>query len=101
MEPKEYINLLKKLKNRYKGIKLIAIIGSAARGEMRETSDIDILYQIDDTFLYEVDPLEFFTYLYEIKSDIEKELGKEVDLIDVSTLNSIAKKYMLKDKIDV
>ncbi len=101
MEPKEYIKLLKKLKNRYKGIKLIAIVGSAARGEMREKSDIDILYQIDDAFLYEVDPLEFFTYLNEIKSDIEKELGKEVDLIDVSTLNSIAKKYMLKDKIDV
>jgi len=101
MESKEYIMLLKKLKNKYKGIELIGIVGSYARGEATKRSDMDILYQIDDAFLYEVDPLQFFTYLYEIKSDIEKELGKKVDLIDVSTLNSIAKKYMLKDKIDV
>ena len=101
MESKEYIMLLKKLKNKYKGIELIGIVGSYARGEATKRSDMDILYQIDDAFLYEVDPLQFFTYLYEIKSDIEKELGKKIDLIDVSTLNSIAKKYMLKDKIDV
>ncbi len=35
-------------------------------------------------------------YIYKIKN-----LKRKVDLIDVTTLNSIAKKYMLKNKIDV
>jgi len=96
-----FINKIKKLKNRYNGIKIVGIVGSTARGEATKESDIDILYRIDETFLYEVDPLQFFTYLNDVKLSIEKELGKKVDLIDVTTLNSIAKKYMLKDKIDV
>jgi predicted nucleotidyltransferase len=101
MDAYEYRRLIKKIKNKYKGIELTAIVGSLARGEATEKSDIDILYKIDDAFLYEVDPLLFFTYLNEIKNDIARELGKKVDLIDVTTLNSVAKKYMLKDKIDV
>jgi len=96
-----YIEKIKKIKNKYKGIELTGIVGSYARGTESEKSDIDILYKIEDTFLYEVDPLQFFTYLNEIKKDLQKELGKNVDLIDITTLNSIAKKYMLKDKIDV
>jgi len=46
------------------------------------------LYKTEDTCLYEADLFQ-------------KELGKNVDLTDVTTLNSFAKKYMLQDKIDV
>ena len=98
-ENSEYIKKIKQLKNKFEGIKIIGIVGSFARGE--NFNDIDLLYEVDKHFLNEVDPFYFFTYLTNIKEELKRYLGVEVDLIDITTLNSIGKKYMLKDFINV
>ena len=96
---KEIYQKIKNIKNKFEGIEIVGIVGSFTRSE--NYNDIDLLYKIDKNFLKEIDPFYFFTYLENIKREIEKELNINVDLIDVSTLNNIAKKYMMKDLLDV
>jgi len=92
---------LKEFKNKYKNILEIKyIVGSFARGDFNENSDIDIIYSLKPEFLLKEDVFKIFNILEEIKKDLEKTLNKKVDLIDEASLNSIAKKYM-KDKIYV
>ena len=92
---------LKKVKNKYKDILEIKyIVGSFARGDFNENSDIDIVYSLKSEFFLKEDVFKIFNILEEIKKDLEKTLNKKVDLIDEASLNSIAKKYM-KDKIYV
>ncbi|HII59972.1 TPA: nucleotidyltransferase family protein [Methanocaldococcus jannaschii] len=67
----------KELKENYK-VKSIAIFGSYARGEQKETSDIDIMVEFYET----PDYLKFF----ELEDYLENILNIKVDLI---TKNSI------------
>ena len=74
----------KELKERYK-VKSIAIFGSYARGEQKETSDIDILIDY-----YE--PISLLK-LIELENYLSDLLGVKVDLI---TKNSIHNPYVKK-----
>jgi predicted nucleotidyltransferase len=74
----------KELKERYK-VKSIAIFGSYARGEQKETSDIDILIDY-----YE--PISLLK-LIELENYLSDLLGIKVDLI---TKNSIHNPYVKK-----
>jgi hypothetical protein len=68
-------------------VKRAAVFGSFARGEAKTKSDVDILieYKSDDKSLFD---------LVDLKADLEKSLGRKVDLI---TYNSIY--WRLKEKI--
>ncbi|MCL1882803.1 MAG: nucleotidyltransferase family protein [Defluviitaleaceae bacterium] len=61
-------------------VKRAAFFGSAARGDMREQSDIDVLVE----FLPNTRGLEFFG----LHVDLEETLGRSVDLI---TWNALSK----------
>ena len=74
----------KELKEKYK-VKSIAIFGSYARGEQKETSDIDILIDY-----YE--PISLLK-LIELENYLSDLLGIKVDLI---TRNSIHNPYVKK-----
>ncbi|NPA62107.1 MAG: nucleotidyltransferase family protein, partial [Methanococci archaeon] len=74
----------KELKEKYK-VKSIAIFGSYARGEQKETSDIDILIDY-----YE--PISLLK-LIELENYLSDLLGIKVDLI---TKNSIHNPYVKK-----
>ena len=74
----------KELKEKYK-VKSIAIFGSYARGEQKETSDIDILIDY-----YE--PISLLK-LIELENYFSDLLGVKVDLI---TKNSIHNPYVKK-----
>jgi predicted nucleotidyltransferase len=74
----------KELKEKYK-VKSIAIFGSYARGEQKETSDIDILIDY-----YE--PISLLK-LIELENYLSDLLGVKVDLI---TKNSIHNPYVKK-----
>lgn len=92
-----------KLKLQNEGFELIGVFGSFARDEQTPTSDIDILYQINDTKSY----LEKYTgwdsilHILEVKDLLKRELHREVDFVDKSTLNSISNKYIQKDLVYV
>ena len=55
------------------GVKYGGVFGSAARGEMRPDSDIDILVKF-------AGPATFASYLG-LEESISRELGKDVDLV--------------------
>ena len=95
------LEILNSFKNKYKNILEIKyIVGSFARGDFNQNSDIDIIYSLNPDFLENRDVFEIFNILAEIKEELQKKLKRKIDLIDESSLNNIAKKYM-KDKIYV
>ncbi|WP_423792285.1 nucleotidyltransferase family protein [Methanocaldococcus indicus] len=76
------------LKERYK-VKSIAIFGSYARGEQKETSDIDILVEFYET----PDLIEFV----DLKYYLEDILGLKVDLVTKNALHPMIKDEILKE----
>jgi predicted nucleotidyltransferase len=64
-------------------VKRAAFFGSAARGDIKDTSDIDILVE----FLPDTRGILFFGLL----SDLEKALDRQVDLITFDALYTEAK----------
>ena len=78
----------KELKEKYK-VKSIAIFGSYARGEQKETSDIDILVEFYKT----PDLIEFV----DLKYYLEDILGIKVDLVTKNALHPMIREEVLKD----
>ena len=54
------------------GIKRLGLFGSAARGEMKEDSDIDVVVELNEPDLF---------VLADIKTDLEEQLGTRVDIV--------------------
>lgn len=98
----EIIVKIKELKPVYEkdGIILLGLFGSYARGEEKEDSDIDILYDIDlRTFLSKYPGFRAFSRLTDMKEELKNIFHKSVDIADKSTLNTDTKQYILKDLI--
>lgn len=75
------------------GIQKAAICGSFARGEESEDSDIDILVEISED-------LSLFDFVG-LKLEIEKIVGREVDLIEYDTIKSAIKESLLEEEIAI
>ena len=70
-----------------------AIFGSAARGEMSDDSDIDIIIDLPKgSSLFD---------LIDVQSELEKELNNEVDLITYNGMNKYVEPYILKDQVSI
>ena len=82
----------KELKEKYK-VKTIGIFGSYARGEQKETSDIDILVEF-----YETPSLLDFIGLEQYLSDL---LNTKVDLVSSKSLHTLIKDYIMEDVVYV
>jgi len=54
------------------GIRRLGLFGSAARGEMHEDSDIDVVVELKEPDLL---------ILADIKTDLEEQLGMRVDIV--------------------
>lgn len=94
----EKLNFLKpKLKE--EGISLIGIFGSYSRGDYTSSSDVDILYKIDDIKEFYLKNRGFtsFSKLTQLKELIQNELNKDVDFVDIDSLNSIGKEFIIKE----
>ncbi|GIW46163.1 MAG: nucleotidyltransferase [Deltaproteobacteria bacterium] len=90
---------IKKILERHKdeirkkyGVVIKGVFGSVARGEEKETSDVDILIEIERPI-----GLKFF----ELWDEIEKLLGCEVDLVREKLLRQEIKDEILKEMIKV
>ena len=83
---KSIIGILKKHK-----IKKASIFGSFAKGTNKKNSDLDILVDFRGTLL------EFIA----LKNEIEKKLGKKIDLVTYKSLHPLLKKEILLTKKDI
>ncbi|WP_163329310.1 nucleotidyltransferase family protein [Desulfurobacterium thermolithotrophum] len=80
------------LENKY-GVSKLGVFGSVARGEIKETSDVDVVIEIRNA-----DPF----ILLDIKEELTKLLGCKVDLIRLrKNMNRFLKKRIEKEAIYV
>lgn len=80
------------IKAKYK-VKEIGVFGSAIRGELSETSDIDILVEFEE-------PIGFFKFL-ELEEYLATRLGKKVDLVSRKALKPRIGSYILKEVLKI
>jgi predicted nucleotidyltransferase len=76
------------MENRF-GVTKMGLVGSFARGEADETSDIDIVVEITSNNKFR----SFFHLLY----FLEESLHRKVDLAIESSLKAVVKKNITKD----
>lgn len=77
------------------GIKFIGLFGSFSRDEAKESSDIDILYHLEEN-----KKLSVFKYL-KLNSLLEEFFGRKVDLVRDEIIKPQIKSYIQKDLIYV
>lgn len=76
------------------GVVKAGIFGSHARGEAKKRSDIDMLIQVKKRKFSLFD-------LVGLQQDLEKILGKKVDLLTYKGLSPYLKDYILKDEVRI
>jgi len=96
MKKREILDFLrqnkKALREKY-GVTKIGLFGSVARDESDETSDIDIVVELES-------PNRFRSF-FNLKYHLEKAFGKEVDLGVESSLKPIVKERVKREIIYV
>lgn len=71
------------------GVKKASVFGSASRGTMNKSSDVDILIELGKS-------MGLVKYI-KMEKDLEKKLGKKVDILTNKGLNKRLKPYILSD----
>lgn len=74
-------------------VRRAALFGSAARGEERPDSDIDILVEMPEAS-------GLFDFLA-LQSDLEELLSRSVDLVEYDTIKEQLKPYILHDQTPI
>mgnify|MGYP001213155871 CR=1 FL=1 len=100
---KELFDKIRQLKKKYEsdGFIILGVFGSFARGDNRENSDIDILYELKEEFYNRYPGFKIFPVIDEIEKEIQAELDRRVDLANKNALNEIGNKYILPEVIYV
>lgn len=75
------------------GVSSFRVFGSVARGEARTTSDVDLLVEFDR-------PTDFLT-MTSLRMDLERLLGRKVDLLREATLKWSVRPQIMADAIAV
>ncbi len=83
------------------GFEIVAVFGSFAKNQERETSDIDLLYDIKPKFLERYGGFQAFAKINEIREQLKLSLGREIDLATIDNHSQTFKDYALKDKLYV
>ncbi len=79
-------------RDRY-GVALIGVVGSVARGEETESSDVDVLMDI-------VGHTTYFR-IGELEAKLEGKLGRHIDLVDRKALEPAIQRSMERDLVPV
>lgn len=74
------------------GVIILGVFGSIARGEQKETSDVDILVEIEK-------PIGFA--FFELWDELEKLLGCKVDLVRRSLIREEIKESILREVVRI
>ena len=78
---------------RRQGVLKAAVFGSAARGEMKKNSDIDLLLKISKE--------KTFFDLVKLKLELEEKLGRCVDIVEYDALHPLIKKDVLREQTKI
>lgn len=71
------------------GVRNVRIFGSFARGEQRETSDVDLLVDLPEGMtLFDLSGL---------KIDLEEAVKREVDVVPADSIKPALREYILRD----
>jgi hypothetical protein len=97
------LDQLSQLKSHYlkEGFVILGIFGSYARGDANDQSDIDILYDLEMSFVQGNGGFGSFSRLAEIRRELTTRIGKNVDIATTNPHNSIFQQAMLKDLVRV
>ena len=76
-----------------RGATRVGLFGSAARGQMKPTSDVDILVEIGN----DISLLDFVG----IKQELEKKLRRRVDLVEYKALKPRLTRQILQEEISL
>jgi len=72
---------------------MLILFGSFARGEEKRGSDVDILVEMPEgSTLFS---------LVGLKLDLERKIGRKVDLLTYRSIHRFIKKYIIKDAIKI
>jgi len=71
------------------GIRYLAVFGSFARGEEKKTSDLDLLVDFSEK-------KSLFDFV-KIKDDLERSVGREVDLVNKNGVKPFLRPFVQKD----
>jgi predicted nucleotidyltransferase len=75
------------------GVTKSDLFGSYARGDFNDQSDIDLLVDVPDgTSLFDI--------IY-LKNDLEKTLGREVDVVTYDSVDKYLKPYIFQDIVSI
>ncbi len=90
------LDLLNQHRDRLKyefGARHLALFGSAARDELRDDSDIDVLVEFDGSPTYKG--------YFDLKVELERLLSRPIDLVTEKGLKPRARRHVQKDLIRV
>lgn len=83
---------LPEVRARY-GVGGLAVFGSAARDELRPESDVDVLVEFEGQTT--------FDHYFDLRDDLERLLGRRVDLVTTKGLKPRARRHVEKDLVRV
>lgn len=75
------------------GVKRLALFGSAARDELRDDSDVDILVEFEGSAT--------FRGFFDLKDFLESLLGRSVDLVTEAGLKPRARRHVERELVRV
>ncbi len=73
------------------GVQRASLFGSAVRGEMNDTSDIDILVELPQN----VHGFDYVALKIDLQEELESTLGKKVDVVEYDLVKPTLKQYIL------
>lgn len=79
------------------GITRASLFGSAVSGEMKETSDVDVLIELPKT----VHGFDYVALKVDLQEELELILGKKVDLVEYDLIKPALKKYILPSQLQI
>jgi predicted nucleotidyltransferase len=88
---------LKTIKPNYlkDGFEILGIFGSFSSSEEKPDSDLDILYRSMDKLEETYPGWLIFSYIDQVRQELETQFDRKVDLVDMDALNEVGRKYIL------
>lgn len=103
MQREFILDTLKNIKSKYQkdGFNIIALFGSYATNSQNNSSDIDLLYEVDNTFLEKYKGFQSVSKVLDIQKELSSLFHTKVDLTSPSGLNQRIKEEIISKAIYV